>query len=288
MFPNHHRDDENPLLTGLRPETAAWLQEGLRDLRDVPKHGLSNERLRDRLLATGLDAKPAPANTPWWAWALAPAAAALVALAVVPNLASRFRPTPAPQLVGPALATPEPPVTLAFGDRRGTLLKPAVPQALPKTPALKTVVPKTVVPKTVVTEARGSTTVVARRPRVRFSTPTRPAPGTEAPARSNPQHATAPPPRTPNFDTRVALNDAPLVTEPSTALLAPPMPLASLASVSTSAEPVTLRLRPAVSPSVGARPKSDPLVILASEIDADTGAVAATEVDSHKNVSVGG
>ena len=71
-----------------------WLRDSLKELRDVPAHGLSNERLRDRLLATNL-APAKSASAPWWSWAWAPVAAAAFAVVIAP----RLRPAEAPSLI---------------------------------------------------------------------------------------------------------------------------------------------------------------------------------------------
>ena len=309
MFPNRHDSDENPLLSGLRPETAAWLQEGLRDLRDVPEHGLSNERLRDRLLATGLDAKPASPATPWWAWALAPAAAALVVLAVVPGLSGRLRRENAPQLVltGESSVAKVPASTpLALDRDRLALLGPKTPVLQPPSasgrssatqPRTPVAVPRTD-PNPGLSSSPASAALSAGRVRAasprrrRASTSVRPAAVAPRPSAPRSAEAAAPDPKT-----LLALNDvagsvaAGLLPASASTPVAPPIPLASMASVSspeTSARSLRSVASLTAKPTRSTVAKPDPLVILASEIDADTGAVAATEVDSHKNVSVGG
>ncbi len=285
--------NDNPLTDGLKPEHAAWLSEGLRELRDVPPHGLSNERLRDRLLAHGLDAKPAPSATPaWWAWALAPAAAALVVFAVAPALSSRLRPSrsgAAPTVVmGPnAVALADP--TLHVRPR---VVLPG--PFLPATPAAEALVADGAEPDLRDAMVAELARAEAPSPRtLRSALPTRRVARPHPLARRRSLRPDDLPAATPRPD-RSPSDAGTLV-----ALVAPsPAPtsgaapdVATLGEASKVPAPKILApktLAPRALSGRSALAKAEPLVILASEIDADTGAGAATEVDSHTNVSVGG
>ncbi|MER3496910.1 MAG: hypothetical protein C4320_09210, partial [Armatimonadota bacterium] len=72
----------------------AWLTDELPNLREVPPMQLSNERLRDAILKTGLNDTHSTKVLPWWSWAWAPLAAAALVVVVLP----RMQAPPAPVL----------------------------------------------------------------------------------------------------------------------------------------------------------------------------------------------
>ncbi len=238
-----------------------WLRDGLKELREVPPHGLSNERLRDQLLGTGLSPVKS-ATVPWWSWAWAPVAAAALAVVVLPRLASN----PEPQLMidsnrvamdSTALTRP----TVESSGPRGGIRFPE------SSPYGDLDIDATLAAAAMEFSNAPSGAVRSDRPTFRRSTragndrrPVRPAPRASRSPRIDPGLvASVSDPRK-----EIATGPVAVKSDPSDAAFAPD-------TGGTSREQT-----------------SYPLVLLASEIDAATGAASATEVTSPANLSVGG
>lgn len=246
-----------------------WLRDGLKDLREVPPHGLSNERLRDRVLGTGLS--PArSASVPWWTWVWAPVAAAAIAVVLLP----RLRPNPTPNVIldgstvaigGPAIREPRAP---ALSPDRVAIRVPTATDDFDLNAALAAAarLPDVAAPNTpfVAPRASRSRSVVrktSRRPigpAFRATVTSLPSFGTGAPEKPRPAVPT-PPIERGGSPGRMAFSSQ------------------SDATRDAAREMATLVAE-----------RSDPLVVLAPEIDSATGAASATEVDSPANLSIGG
>lgn len=240
-----------------------WLRDGLKELREVPPHGLSNERLRDRLLGTGL-APVKPAATPWWTWAWAPVAAAAVAVVILPRLG----PSPTPKIIsGSGILTSNattlnrapsrftvPPTALAEVDQEFSEAEAALIAAMLVSDGE---------PKAALVPVRRSGSSVLHAPR----------------SSSSRRRTSSPAPK-PVSSSRDAFDLKGLVA------LSDGARKVAVAEEATFAGDAALN---ASQPTVSRREAtSDPLVLLAPEIDTDTGAAFATEVDSPANLSVGG
>ncbi|RYG42168.1 hypothetical protein EON79_19440 [bacterium] len=259
-----------------------WLRDGLKDLRDVPVHGLSNERLRDRVLGTGLaPVKASP--VPWWTWAWAPVAAAAIAVVILP----RLRSNPAPTII----LNPE--TSVAMNDRftRSSVPEPqgfgsaqvasAEDFDIETTLAEAARLPDVVTPSSSSSLVDSSTTSAPSAPRA-----------TSTPRVASTPRSPSPRPRTPGATFRVAATSLHAFGSG-----APEAPVAAEDAVLTRrmASPTLQTMKSAPSGERASREMmaltsetSDPLVVLAPDIDATTGAAAATEVDSPANLSIGG
>lgn len=254
-----------------------WLRDGLKDLRDVPAHGLSNERLRDRVLGTGL--APVKSTTvPWWSWAWAPVAAAAIAVVILPRLRSNPDPT---VILNPAQVDS---TRIAMNE---TKLPSSVPTLDPSrlgTPA---------VASSEGFDIEAAIAAAAQLPDIvdRTSTPvSRPSI-----TRSNPRSSVSARPKSNarpiRASVRVAVASLSAYGKVGSDQEGPGM---SASAVKPQETPSTMAFTAAPMARLAREgaslvsESSDPLVVLAPEIDASTGAATATEVDSPANLSIGG
>lgn len=240
-----------------------WLRDGLKELREVPPHGLSNERLRDQLLGTGLSPVKS-ATVPWWSWAWAPVAAAALAVVILPRLGSN--PEPRLMIDSNSVALNNTAVTRptveSSGPRGGIRLPESSPYGDLDIDATLAAAAMEFpdAPSGAVRSDRPTFRRSTRAGNDRRSTRPAPAPRTSRSPRIDPGLvATASDPRE-----EIATGPVAFKSDPSAPAFAPD-------TVGTSREQT-----------------SYPLVLLASEIDAATGAASATEVSSPANLSVGG
>lgn len=248
------------------PEAARHLAEyremrgGLRAMADIPDHQLSNERLREAILARGLNSQPVedrPARRGFGAgWVWMPVAACALGFFLI---STRHKAVPAGgpviELGNTVAATSMGDGRFAFNDKpsdvfaskRGTAseIKPTAPSASSaQTSAI-------------------ATPVVSMEPSSRRHM-----------ARNRVRHS------------ETERNGDPLFTSDST-LVAP----------NWGSSPITTPVEPPKAPKPIEKPKHDdsqvaensgPIVLINSDTDADTGAPTATEVGTASNVVIGG
>ena len=266
MLPNPFRKSDHDLFARVFDDGASgdarmeWLRDGLKDLREVPPHGLSNERLRDRLLGTSL--APASKAAPWWMWAWAPIAAATLAVVILPRLGSR--PTPA--------VITDPGTVALNRDARPPLTvdRPTSPKVARESDSPSVASANPLGDHETFLAIASNFDSPSVRETLRDSTA--PRKRVRGPGSSNAKSLIRLAPRGRMNEALMALNkevrDAPRPEPTSSAFSVTEAPAMAFMSTSDSS--------------------SDPLVLLTPEIDANTGAVRATEVDSPANLSVGG
>lgn len=284
---NDSREQDCEELKALFGDNTDWVKQGLRELRDVPPMQLSNDRLRDAILGQGLspESTPSSPSIPWWRWAWAPVAAGALAIALVPlirpaaptrlnldtnSFAMVADPAPSGSLLGESGVAKMRAIESSASANKGTVAGTSaeVTTPAPSTANTASTVP-TVAPR--VRSERTSSYVTSNR-RTRSSRPT----VTSAPKRA---------------DAKAEVNelDAALQSGAAAALFdgvsaeAPQFErgTAFARKVDTPAGPLAMA-------SVMSQSQDDSIVLLSSEEDPATGAAAASEIDSHVNVSIGG
>jgi hypothetical protein len=218
------------------------MRESLRSMADLPEHQLSNERLKNAILARGLSQKettPAPVSSRGWIWM--PIAACAMAFTLV-----MWRNTAPGSDVGPQIVLGSKALdAVAFNAKPLEQPTAEATEPIPSTT-------KAVEPELVPAPAHETNRHVAKAP-------------------SNPVRAT----RTKAVHHRTTMvAQSKRQEKVETQDPAPIILRASDVSEASSALPIVST--------------DQPIVLIAQEKDADTGAQVATEVESESNVLVGG
>jgi hypothetical protein len=244
MTPEEARRLEEQALAD--PEAARALQtyrdvrDGLRAMAVVPEHQLSNERLRDAILARGLDNKKKESSRTWW-WMPVGAMAMAFALVFMRNNTA----TNDPQV----MVVQSTPKTTVAKNESAAATNPVAAAIQTKSVSTEPE-PKPAEPLTVVSPEPEVRTVVRYVER-------------------------------PVYRVREVVREVPKPTRPKAEV-----------SVDKGASAVVAMTKPTdlppVLPDELADKTAQPIVLIASEQDAQTGAQVATEVDNASNVLVGG
>ncbi|MFQ3586260.1 MAG: hypothetical protein SNJ74_09145 [Fimbriimonadaceae bacterium] len=247
-------------------ETYSRMRETLREM-PIVEHQLSTDRLRQAILNRGLTHE-APPSTPFWRWAWMPAAAVIGAF-LLTNSLSRFPGTGEPILTEAGTPAGSAPVVLnAPGGE-----PPSISAALPAPPA-------------------------AEPSRPLDSAPVGPSTGPVAAASRNPAPVGRIASGTRTAETAARLESAPAGTAKASAARASGpatdaavSAMAAPAAADPAADAVALAARfpvEAVASSVRTYVQnSEPIVLVGTDVDRDTGAKRAIEVTSPSNVVIG-